>query len=237
MWRRIPCLVKSGPKQLLQTEIACVKVSLLNLYHNGRCVGHKFQRQINYIHFLFPVHFPVRETFFEGGDTVDIGTVAFPDLLVSRLPYSGFNFSCTMVFKGSYYFSWLLSPLTCPPHPLHDHTVGRGQVPDVYMTSRLLVLGSAYTFILSVVHLHTHTQWLQARTLLFSLRIAYIACDQTVSMGAKFCGNCISAVVSLWRINPLMTKGNLFYIRTQLVPRCKHSPPQLRKPISYWCIR
>jgi hypothetical protein len=29
------------------------------------------------------------------------------------------------------------------------------------------------------------------------------------------------------RRNPLKTKGNLFYIRTQCVPRCKHSAPRL----------
>jgi hypothetical protein len=28
-------------------------------------------------------------------------------------------------------------------------------------------------------------------------------------------------------INPLNTSGNLFYIRTQCVPRCKHSTPRL----------
>jgi hypothetical protein len=31
------------------------------------------------------------------------------------------------------------------------------------------------------------------------------------------------------RLNPLNTKGNLFYIRTQCVPRCKHSPLRLYK--------
>jgi hypothetical protein len=28
-------------------------------------------------------------------------------------------------------------------------------------------------------------------------------------------------------VNPLKTKGNLFYVRTQLVPRSKQSPPRL----------
>ena len=31
--------------------------------------------------------------------------------------------------------------------------------------------------------------------------------------------------------------SNLLYIRNQSVPRCKHCPPRLLKPVSYWCIK
>jgi hypothetical protein len=33
-------------------------------------------------------------------------------------------------------------------------------------------------------------------------------------------------------MNPLKTKGKLFYLNTQLVPRSKHTPSQLYKPVS-----
>ena len=40
--------------------------------------------------------------------------------------------------------------------------------------------------------------------------------------------NCRSMTVSL-----LKTKRNLFYIRDQSVPRCKHFSSRLQKPVSY----
>ena len=38
--------------------------------------------------------------------------------------------------------------------------------------------------------------------------------------------------VAHWQINPLKTKRRLLYLKTQFVPRSKHFPPQLQKPIS-----
>jgi len=35
--------------------------------------------------------------------------------------------------------------------------------------------------------------------------------------------------------NPLKTKRRLLYLKTQSVPRCKHFPSRLQKPISLWC--
>jgi hypothetical protein len=35
-----------------------------------------------------------------------------------------------------------------------------------------------------------------------------------------------------FQINILKMKRNLFYIRNQSVPRCKHFPPRLQKPVS-----
>jgi len=36
-------------------------------------------------------------------------------------------------------------------------------------------------------------------------------------------------------INPLKTKRTLLHLKTQSVPRCKHFPSRLQKPISLCC--
>jgi len=38
--------------------------------------------------------------------------------------------------------------------------------------------------------------------------------------------------IAICYVNLLKTKRNLIYIRNQSVPRCKHFPPWLQKPIS-----
>ena len=107
--------------------------------------------EMTQIQVLFPVHFPLREAFFEGRNTVHIVTLDV-HLCFSRLPHV-FYFSCLCVLT-------ILSECSLLPPPYVPTTsppwlsCRAWPIPDVYMTSRLLVLGSAHTFTLSVLHTH-----------------------------------------------------------------------------------
>lgn len=187
-----PCLVESGPKQLLPTKTAHIKGYLAECLSQWKMCGTEVGK-MNEIHVLLPVYFPTSEELVEGMNAVDTGTF-FLLLTCLFLVYhmkEGFNFP---ILRCSYVLSicYECSPSRAHHTPSMAMVAGRGQKQDVYMTSRPLVLGSEPTSTVSVVHtrIRTHAHMIARRNTPVFFGIDYVACHQTIRVEARFCENC-----------------------------------------------